>query len=88
MVTLAAASWGTWSLFLRPTGLPSTITAPIMFVVMAVVTWPMTLRDREPVWDRKTLVLLVGRQLTTDARGNGGAGAAKPARGARAGRRR
>ena len=41
-----------------------------------------------PVALAQTLVLLVGRQLTTDARGNGGAGAAKPARGARAGRRR
>ncbi|MEO8701203.1 MAG: DMT family transporter [Kofleriaceae bacterium] len=59
MVTLAAASWGTWSLFLRPTGLPVTVTAPILFVVMGVVTLPFALRRPRAAWDRATIGLLL-----------------------------
>jgi len=59
MVTLAAASWGTWSLFLRPTGLPSHVTGPIIFLVMAVVGFPLTLRAKPAQWDRKTVGLLL-----------------------------
>jgi DME family drug/metabolite transporter len=59
MVTLAAASWGTWSLFLRPTGLPATVTSPIMFAVMGLVTLPAALRLPPARWDRATLALLV-----------------------------
>lgn len=63
MVAIAAASWGTWSLFLRPTGLPAHITSAIMFAVMAVVTFPLALRDRRPTWDRRTVALLIGNTL-------------------------
>jgi drug/metabolite transporter (DMT)-like permease len=61
MVTLAAASWGTWSLFLRPTGLPSTVTSPIIFLVMGLVALPLALRRtaERPQWDKATLGLLV-----------------------------
>lgn len=59
MVTLAAASWGTWSLFLRPTGLPAHITAPILFLVMAIVTVPLVLREKRPTWDRRSVGLLL-----------------------------
>ncbi|HSK01183.1 MAG TPA: DMT family transporter [Kofleriaceae bacterium] len=58
MVTLAAASWGTWSLFLRPTGLPATVTSPIIFLVMGVVLLPAALRAPRARWDRGTLALL------------------------------
>ncbi len=58
MVACAAASWGTWSLFLRPTGLPSQVTTPIVFVVMALVALPLARRDRAPQWDRTAIVLL------------------------------
>jgi drug/metabolite transporter (DMT)-like permease len=60
MVTLAAASWGTWSLFLRPTGLPATLTSPIMFIVMGLVALPLALRMPRARWDRGTLGLLLG----------------------------
>src|SRR5688572_5000195 len=60
MVTLAAASWGTWSLFLRPTGLPPTVTTPIMFVVMGLVALPFALRMPRATWDKKTVALLLG----------------------------
>jgi drug/metabolite transporter (DMT)-like permease len=60
MVTLAAASWGTWSLFLRPTGLPSHITGPLVFAVMAVAAIPLVLREKRPTWDRRTVALLFG----------------------------
>jgi drug/metabolite transporter (DMT)-like permease len=60
MVTLAAASWGTWSLFLRPTGLPATIAAPIIFAGMGLAALPFALRAPKVVWDRKTIALLLG----------------------------
>ncbi|MBA3392335.1 MAG: DMT family transporter [Deltaproteobacteria bacterium] len=59
MVTLAAASWGTWSLFLRPTGLSATVTTPIVFLVMGLVTLPFALRMPRATWDRETRMLLV-----------------------------
>src|SRR5688572_11777811 len=60
MVTIAAASWGTWSLFLRPTGLPSTVSGAIILAVIAVVAFPLTLRERPPIWNRTTWLLLLG----------------------------
>jgi drug/metabolite transporter, DME family len=59
MVLAAAASWGTWSLFLRPTGLPSTVTSPIIFLVMGLVTLPFALRAPAARWDRSTRLLLL-----------------------------
>lgn len=64
MVALAAASWGTWSLFLRPTGLPATTTSPIMFAIMGLFALPLSLRDRTPQWDRTTYLLLAANTLT------------------------
>jgi drug/metabolite transporter, DME family len=66
MVTLAAASWGTWSLFLRPTGLSAFVISPLMFAIMAVVAFPFTLRTAPARWDRTTLLLL-GANTLTDA---------------------
>jgi drug/metabolite transporter, DME family len=62
MVTAAAMTWGTWSLFLRPTGLPATVASPIIFAIMAVVAMPLALRSRAAAmtWDRRTLLLLLG----------------------------
>lgn len=59
MVTLAAASWGTWSLFLRPTGLPGTVTAPLIFLVIALAPLPFTWRLPRVRWDRATVALLL-----------------------------
>ncbi|MEO7096163.1 MAG: DMT family transporter [Polyangiales bacterium] len=59
MVTIAAASWGTWSLFLRPAGLPSTVSAPIIFLVMGLAALPFALRGPRSTWDRTTVTLLV-----------------------------
>jgi drug/metabolite transporter (DMT)-like permease len=64
MVTLAAASWGTWSLFLRPTGLSALVTSPLMFAVMAIVAFPFTLRDPPARWDRTTWLLLAGNTVS------------------------
>ena len=60
MVAAAAASWGTWSLFLYPTGLPARVTTPIVFVVMGLVALPLSLREPAARWDRKTFALLAG----------------------------
>jgi drug/metabolite transporter (DMT)-like permease len=58
LVAIAAASWGTWSLFLRPTDLPATVTTPIIFLVIGAVTLPAALRAPRVVWDRATVGLL------------------------------
>jgi DME family drug/metabolite transporter len=63
MVTCAAASWGTWSLFLRPTGLSAWVVSPIVFAIMAVVAFPLTLRAGPARWDRTTWRLLLGNTL-------------------------
>jgi drug/metabolite transporter (DMT)-like permease len=60
MVAVAAASWGTWSLFLRPTHLPANVTSPIIFAVMALVALPLSWREPKPRWDRTALWLLAG----------------------------
>jgi drug/metabolite transporter (DMT)-like permease len=58
MVVVAAASWGTWSLFLRPTHLPATVTTPVIFLVIGMVTLPVALRAPRMVWDRTTVGLI------------------------------
>lgn len=56
MVALSASAWGTWSLFLRPTGLPASITAPIIFLVMGLTSLPAALRGPRARWDRATIL--------------------------------
>lgn len=58
MVAVAASSWGTWSLFLRPTGLPARVTTPLVFLIMAAVSLPFALRGPRTVWDRRTVGLI------------------------------
>ena len=62
-VALAAASWGTWSLFLRPAELPASTAGALVLVVMAGATWPATRRAPAAVWDRTTWALLAGNCL-------------------------
>lgn len=59
MVALAAASWGTWSLFLRPLGLPSVVTSWFTLVGMAVFALPFALRGPRPTWTRAAVALVV-----------------------------
>jgi DME family drug/metabolite transporter len=63
LVAVAAVSWGTWSLYLRPTHLPSTVTAPILFLVMGVVALPFALRGAPTRWDRTTIGLVVANAV-------------------------
>jgi len=63
MVFAAAASWGTWSLFVRPTGLPSTVTSPLVFAIMAVVALPLGVRDPRPTWDRRAYALVAANSV-------------------------
>ncbi len=60
MVIFAAASWGTWSLFLRPAALPAAFTAPLMFALMGLFALPFALRGPATRWDRRVLWLLLG----------------------------
>lgn len=53
MVVLAASLWGSWSIFLRPTGLSGAVTAPILLLGVALVTAPLAFRElaaRPVVW--------------------------------------
>ncbi|GAB5542974.1 MAG: EamA family transporter [Sandaracinaceae bacterium] len=60
MIVCAATAWGTWSLFLRPTGLPATVTAPLLLLGIFVFAVPFFRFDGvEPRWDRRTLALLL-----------------------------
>src|SRR3954471_23507723 len=63
MVTLAAASWGTWSLFLLPTGLPAYLTSPLLFAVIALVALPLARREPRVTWTRERMWLLAGNVL-------------------------
>ena len=63
MVTFAAASWGTWSLVLRPTHLPAIVTSPIIFLAMGIVALPLALRGPRTVWDRRTVGLLLANAV-------------------------
>lgn len=56
-VIVAACLWGTWSLFLRPSGLPSSATAPIVFFTMAVVLIPLYGRESSVKWSKRTWIL-------------------------------
>lgn len=59
LILAAAISWGTWSLWLRPTGLPSEVTTPILFLAMALGAWPLMLRERAPRWSKRAVLLLI-----------------------------
>jgi DME family drug/metabolite transporter len=63
MVALAAGSWGTWSLFLRPSHLPAVTTTPIIFLVMGLVALPFALRGPRTVWDRQAVALVVANAV-------------------------
>lgn len=59
-VLLAAASWGSWSLFLRPTGLPGVVTAPALLFGVFLACLPLIPRDHVvPRWDRTTVLWLL-----------------------------
>jgi len=58
-VAAAACLWGTWSLLLRPTGLPATLTGPIVLLGIGLLSFPFFERDVRPRWDRGTLLMLV-----------------------------
>lgn len=67
LIVGAATAWGTWSLLLRPTGLPATVTAPLLLLGIFVFAIPFFRYDGViPRWDRTTLVL-VGAYAALDA---------------------
>lgn len=63
MVTAAASSWGLWSLFLRPTGLPGAISAPLVFLLMGLFALPAALRAPAAPFTRRTRWLLLGNTI-------------------------
>lgn len=66
-VALAASCWGTWSLFLRPSGLPAEATAPLVLLLVGLFTLPLLGREAQPhPWDRRALLLLAAN-TTLDA---------------------
>jgi drug/metabolite transporter (DMT)-like permease len=63
LVAAAASSWGLWSLVLRPTGLPATVTGPLLFGFMALWSLPFALRGEPVAWSRRVVVLLAGNTI-------------------------
>ncbi len=63
MVVAAAASWGTWTLFLFPAALPAQLATVIIFVVIALSTLPFALAEPKPVWDRRAVTWLLANTL-------------------------
>lgn len=58
-VIVAASIWGSWSLFLRPSGLPSELTSPLVLLLVGLFSLALVRLDTVvPRWDRKTLLLL------------------------------
>jgi DME family drug/metabolite transporter len=51
-VAAAAALWGTWSLFLRPAGLPATVTAPVVIGLVGLFAAPAALAEPRVALDR------------------------------------
>ena len=65
LASIAAVSWGFWSLFLRPSGMPALATAVVVLIVMGLTLLPLRSRDPQvPRWDRRTGMLLLGLGLT------------------------
>lgn len=66
MVVLAASLWGSWSLFLRPTGLSGAVTAPLLLLGVALTTAPFAWREltsRPVQWTRPVLGALFAYAL-------------------------
>lgn len=59
----AAASWGLWSLFLRPADLPSATAGVLIFVVMGLTALPWAVRAPRHAWTRRDVALLAGNTL-------------------------
>ncbi|MCB9614558.1 MAG: DMT family transporter [Sandaracinus sp.] len=59
LILAAASSWGTWSYWLRPTELPSEVTTPLVFLVIALGSWPLARREGTPKWSKRAVALLV-----------------------------
>ena len=60
LVLGAASLWGTWSLFLRPAGLPSATSGVLVFLTMGLATLPTAWRAPAARWDRTAWLLLAG----------------------------
>ncbi len=59
LVAVAAAGWGTWTLFLYPVALPAELVTLIVFAVMGLATLPFALVEPKPDWDRRSAGLLL-----------------------------
>lgn len=57
-VVLAASAWGTWSLFLRPAGLPAIWSSVVVMAFVALLAAPLYRREGPGRWDRATLAML------------------------------
>jgi drug/metabolite transporter (DMT)-like permease len=61
LVCAAAACWGCWSLFLRPSGLEARESSPFALLVMGLALLPLLRSDGvRPRWDRTSVAMLLG----------------------------
>ena len=63
LIAAAACLWGTWSLVLRGTGLPASVTSPIVFALIGLAALPLAWREPLATWTRATLALLAANTL-------------------------
>lgn len=58
LVAGAACAWGTWSLFLRPTGLPPAWTSVLVMGFIGALAVPLFRLEKEARWSRPVLLML------------------------------
>jgi len=63
LVACAAAMWGTWSLILRPMGLPATLTSSLVMLMVGAWALPAVRFAGPARWDRVTLALLAANTV-------------------------
>jgi drug/metabolite transporter (DMT)-like permease len=59
----AASLWGLWSLCLRPTGLPASVTSPLALAMIGLCALPAAWREAPARWDRPAVLLLAGNTV-------------------------
>lgn len=62
-VAVSAASWGAWSVFLRPAELPAATAGTIVFAVMGLVMLPSAWRSPPAAWSRRAWALLAANAV-------------------------
>ncbi len=58
-VLFAASMWGTWSLYLRPTGLSGLVISPLFFAFLSLSALPFFVLEKRAKWSTRTVCVLI-----------------------------